>query len=92
MSQLYMLLNGTRDRIYIEDYTRFICTLDNLANMMMHEDLVDQYWDYLHNCNTFSVSPPDEEGNIAVITVSDDGGRTTEWTLLPVKSFIGAML
>lgn len=91
MSQLYMLLSSTRDRIYIEDYTRFICTLDNLADMLMHEDLVDQYWDELHNCSSFSVSPPDEEGNIKVI-IASDGDRTTEWALLPVKSFIGGVL
>lgn len=90
--QLYMFINDPVDSYYIESYTKYITTVEGFADMLANDKFFDDTLDtYFQNIQSFSLTSPDENGNITVqITGVDyfDDVETIERGLIPVKTFI----
>lgn len=90
--QLYMFINDPVDSFYIESYTKYITAVDGFADMLASKQFFDDTLDtYFQNIQNFSLTSPDENGNITVrITGIDwfDEVETIERGLIPVKTFM----
>lgn len=92
--QLYMFINDPVDSYYIESYTKFLTTVESFADMLCDEEflgdtqLLDMFFKEIQN---FSLTSPDENGNITVqITGIDwfDEVETIERGLISVTTFM----
>lgn len=92
--QLYMFINDPVDSYYIESYTKFITTVEGFADMLANNEFLADtqlLGTFFKEIQSFSLTSPDENGNIAVrITGIDwfDEVETIERGLIPVTTFM----
>lgn len=92
--QLYMFINDPVDNYHIESYTKYITTVEGFADMLVSEKFLDdtQLLDtFFQEIQSFSLTSPDENGNITVQITGVDWLHeieTIERGLIPVTTFI----
>jgi hypothetical protein len=89
--QYYMYITDSPDQFWIESYTRYITTVEGFADMLVSSKFFEDMMEInFQEITRFSLTPPDENGNIKVLITGIDWCHdieTVERGLVPVNIF-----
>ena len=91
IKQHYMYITDSPDHYWKESYTKYITTLEGFSDMLTSSKFFEDFMEMdFQEVTQFSLSEPDESGNIKVLITGVDWFNevaTLERGLIPVNVF-----